>query len=274
MSAIDWERPTEIPTIAEPGRLPPGTGALVLNTIAELAQRSGVDRLYYAGPYPTPALYRALARSFRTGTSEAEFTANVVDRALRLARDPLPAQFVPAPHLRVACAHGFSELRDGLERAVIDGIGYALDGSPGRLVDGRCELWFGDAPWVVVAQLSPHGELIAGPHPLPAVTSDAIDKWFPAPLRAALGELVAEAVPLPLAADARMAVGERELVWADLGGRLARRTTNGFAVNVVLWERIAPLGLARLALAIVEALAPVVTTALVAEIVESQTRQP
>jgi len=96
-----------------------------------------------------------------------------------------------------------------------------------------------------------------------------IGKPFPPPLRAALAELVAEAVPAPLAADARRVVAERELAWADLGGRLARRTPAGFDVHAILWQRIAPLGLARLALAIVEALAPVVTTALLAELTQA-----
>jgi hypothetical protein len=265
MSVLDWDRPTEIPTIAAPGALPPGEGALLLNTIAELARRAGVPALRYAGPYPTPALYRALARSFRTHTDEATFTADVVGRALRVARDPLPIDFAPAPHVRVRNAHGFAELRDGVERAVIAGIGFERTGSPGRLVEHHAELWFGDTAWARVATLAPTGELVAGPWPLPAVAVPAAE--FPPPLRAALAELVADAVPAPLAADARTAVTARTLAWADLGGRVARATPTGFEVHAVLWERVAPLGLARLALAIVEALAPIVTSTLVAELV-------
>src|SRR4029077_6637607 len=97
MSAIDWDRPTRIPTIAEPGRLPPGTGSALLN---ELARRA-TQPLRYAGPYPTPALYRALQRSLRASAGEAEFTADVVGRALRLADDEIPVDFAPAPHERV-----------------------------------------------------------------------------------------------------------------------------------------------------------------------------
>ncbi|MGE5183811.1 MAG: hypothetical protein ACM31C_17195, partial [Acidobacteriota bacterium] len=70
------------------------------------------------------------------------------------------------------------------------------------------------------------------------------------------GELVAEAVPAPLAADARAIVAARPLVWADLGTRAARATSERFEVHAALWERIAPRGLARLALALAEALAP------------------
>src|SRR5579862_1584172 len=65
MSVLDWQRPTQIPTIAEPSKLPPGAGGALLNYIAWLAESAGVHALRYAGPYPTPALYRALLRSFR-----------------------------------------------------------------------------------------------------------------------------------------------------------------------------------------------------------------
>ena len=58
MSALDLDHPHEIPVIAEPAKLPPGAGALLLNRIAR-ARAPGPLR--YAGPYPTPALYRALA---------------------------------------------------------------------------------------------------------------------------------------------------------------------------------------------------------------------
>src|SRR5689334_12005621 len=61
MSALDWRRPSEIPTIAAPGRLPPGAGGALLDAIAVLAARAGVRALRYAGPYPTPALRPALA---------------------------------------------------------------------------------------------------------------------------------------------------------------------------------------------------------------------
>src|SRR5262245_50616178 len=34
VSRLDWDRPAEIPTIAEPGRLPPGSGGALLNELA------------------------------------------------------------------------------------------------------------------------------------------------------------------------------------------------------------------------------------------------
>lgn len=270
MSVIDWARPTEIPAIAAPGKLAPGAGGLIMNTLALLAARAGIAELFYAGPYPTPALYRTLLRSFRTPASEAEFTADLVARAARVARDRLPFPFAPAPHQRVALAGGHVELRDGLERVVLAGTSFERGGSSARLVerdDGiHAELWFGDAPWADVATLSAEGALLAGPHPLPACTSDVIGKEFPLALRAAIAELVAEVVPAPLADAARQRLVNEAVRWADLGARAATHTTDGFAVNAVLWERVGPHGLGRLALALAEALAPVVTTAIVAEV--------
>lgn len=295
MSAIDWARPAEIPAIAEPVRLPSGAGGVILNVLATLATRTEVgftrtevgiavgsgeeahnvsDRsrtnsvltgLRYAGPWPTSALYQSLLRSFRTAATEAEFTAGAMERALRGARDALPFAFEPAPHERVAIARGHVELRDGLERAVIDRVAYGREGSVARLVEDRAEVWFGDAPWAHVATFAPDGRLLDGPHPVPACTSDVVGKSFPAPLCAAIADVVAEAVPAALAESARAYVAHGPIVWADLGARAATRTATGFAVHAALWERLAPQGLARVALAIAEALVPIVTVAVVSD---------
>jgi hypothetical protein len=269
MTAIDWARPTEIPAIVEPGRLPLGAGVAVLNAIALLARDAGVAALQYAGPYPTAALWRSLARSFRCEADEAAFTAGALDRAARVARDPIAIDFAPAPHERIAIAGGFVELRVDLERAVIDGIGYEPGGSPARLVRDRdaqhCEIWFGDAPYARIATLTADGTLIAGPDPIPPCASAVVGRAFPDALRLALAELVAEAVPAPLSDDARALLARSPLGWADLGARAARELPDrdtGFAVHAALWDRIAPLGLGRLALALAEALAPVVAAAI------------
>lgn len=283
MTALDWARPTEIPAIAEPSRLPPGAGGAILNTIALLARAAHVTALRYAGPYPTTALWHSLARSFRTDAPEASFTAGALDRALRVARDPIAIDFAPAPHDRLAIPSGFVELRGGVERAVLAGIAYAPGGSPARLVDAagdpgdrdghdghhgpatghHCEIWFGDTCYARVATLAADGSLVAGPHPIPACTSPVLGRAFPAPLREALAELIADAVAPPLADDARALCSSAALRWADLGARAAREQPDGFAVHAALWDRIAPLGLARLALALTEALAPVVAIAVV-----------
>jgi len=119
ISTIDWARPTEIPAIAAPGALPPGAGGAIMNALAILAQRAGVTELRYAGPYPTHALFSTLARSFRTATTEDEFTSAFADRAARVARDPMDAVFVPAPHERIAIVRDHdahrTEARGGLD---------------------------------------------------------------------------------------------------------------------------------------------------------------
>jgi hypothetical protein len=266
MSAIDWARPTEIPAIAAPARLAPGAGGAILNVIALLAQRAGVATLRYAGPYPTSALWRSLARSFRTTGTEEAFTADAVGRMARLARDPIAIDFAPAPHERVAIANGYVELRGQLERVIIDGIAFEPGGSPARLHELHAEIWFGDAPYARVATFAGDGSLVDGPHAIPPCTSDVIGRAFPPALVAAIAELVAEAVPALLAEDARTWIASRPMYWADAGARAARATADGIAVHAAIWERIGPLGLGRLALALAEALAPVATLAVTAEL--------
>lgn len=269
LSALDWARPTEIPVIAAPARVPAGAAAPIMNAIALLAARAAVPALRYAGPYPTDALWRTLSRSFRTTATSDQFTAAALDRAIRVARDEIEIDFRPAPHERVAIEHGHVELRDGVERVVLHGVAYVPEGSPARLVsaDGehRAEVWFGDAVHAHVATLAADGSVIDGPHALRPYASGVIGRAFPPALRSALAELVADAVPDPLAAGARAAVAARPIRWADLGARAASHDDSGFVVHAALWDRIAPLGLARLALALAEALAPVVASAIIAE---------
>ncbi|MBA3459481.1 MAG: hypothetical protein H0T46_05945 [Deltaproteobacteria bacterium] len=292
MTRIDWSRPQRIPAIEAPARLPAGLGASIMNLLAERARDAGIPALRYAGPYPTSALYQALLRSFRTTATEEEFTRDALDRAVRGAVDELPYDFVPAPHARRSITGGHVELRDGLERAVIHGVAFARGQGITRLahdnggvfvhgavddhVDDNvdvdvdvvvhAEVWFGDRPWARVATLSPGGELVDGPHPLPRCESAVIGKTFPPALRDAIADLVTEAVPAPLATDARALLIASQISWADLGARAARRTADGFEVHAALWERLAPVGLARVALALAEALAPVVAAAIIADV--------
>ena len=281
MSVVDWARPTELPTVAEPGRLPSGAGAAILNSIAERAAATGVAALHYAGPYPTPALWRAAARSFRaqgrdrSAVSEGVFCADVVGRAARVAREVMSEiAFVPAPHRRVAWAGGggWSEVRDGVERVVVDGIGYERAGSPARLMDGEAagavaaELWFGDASYARVAVVDATGALVGALQPVPPLSSRVLGQLFPRPLRDAIAGLVAELVPPVLAEAAQARVAATPIRWADLGARAARSDAQGFALHAALWERVGPHGLPRLALAIAEALAPAVTAALVSDL--------
>jgi hypothetical protein len=262
-SPIDWRAPRRIPAIAAPGTLPPGAGSALLDLIAVLAADAGVAALRYAGPYPTEALWRALAQCFRTTGDRAAFTSGAVDRALGLSRDEIPIDFTPAPFERAWIRGGEVHLRDGVvERARIAGTLYATGGSPGRLVpDARgyaAEVWFGDEPWARVAVLDAEGRVTDGPHPVPPCTSAVIGSRFPRALRGALADLIADLVAPPLAEPARSVLADEDVTWADCGAAAARAGANGLEVHAALWERISPLGMARLGAALAEALAPIV----------------
>lgn len=245
MSEIDWNRPMQIPTVAEPRRLPPGTGSALLNEIAQRAQRAGVQTMRYAGPYPTHALFKSLLRSFRADEgAETTFTANVLDRAMRLARDEVPVDFVPAPFSRRPTAHGFADTRDGeVDRVSINGVLYDEDGTIGslaRLVYRTALLGFNEPyRYAEIAELDDRGELRLGPRSIPQLESEAIGKSFPPELREQLAETVTEFVAPPLAADVSRVVREREVSWEDLGWRSATKTDDGFALHAVIFHLLA-----------------------------------
>ena len=258
MSAVDWARPTRIPAIDRPGALPPGTGTMLLDVLARLAARAGVTALRYAGPYPTAALWDALGASFRTAGTLAAFTADAAARWGGGALPEVPIDFAPAPHHRVrAAADVIAVVRDGVERAVIAGAGFARDGGVRRLVDDgevvAAELWFGDRRWARVATLDGAGALRDRPARPPADGPPA-GQVIPAELIAALVELIDELLPAPLTADALRAV---PVVWGDAGLAAAADRGDRVVVHVGLWQHLAPHGLARVAAALAEALAPI-----------------
>jgi hypothetical protein len=269
MSAIDWDRPTQIPTIAEPRTLPRGTGTLLINEIAVRARRAGVESLRYAGPYPTPALFTTLLRSFRTTASEQSFTSDVLGRAMRLARDEVAVDFTPAPFERRTMPYGSIDVRDGIERAVIDGMLFDREGVVGsiaRLDGGDAVLAFGDVVWTRVATLADDGALLGDVQPIPALDSNVIGKSFPIELKEQLAALVADAVPPPLAHDARTVMLARPIVWADLGARAAAIEADGFALHAGWWTYLAPRGVRAFALAVSDALATVITQVILDEV--------
>jgi len=263
--AVDWAHPTHIPPVDQPGALPSGAGTAILNLIALAAARASVARLRYAGPYPTAALWASLRSCFTPlgGATEADFTAGAIERAARGDRTEIAVDFAPAPFERIAVSpRVFVQCRDGLERAVIDDDAYDRGGALRRLCarDGgwSAEVWFGDAPWAEVARFAADGELTAGPHPLPALDSGVVGRELPIALRAALAELVAELVAAPLGDAARQSLVETPVVWGDAGARAARDRGDHLIVHAMLWERLAPHGLGRVALGLAEALAPLI----------------
>ncbi|MEZ4366029.1 MAG: hypothetical protein R2939_07050 [Kofleriaceae bacterium] len=263
MGAVTWARPDRIPAVEHPALVPALAGTALLNLIARQARRAGVATLRYAGPYPTAALWSALAQCFTTTATEDDFTRDAERRAARVDASPVAVDFTPAPferrwlHPRVAVQH-----RAALERVIVDDVAYVAGGGPHRLrVDGevvRAELWIGDAPWAEVAVVTPDGGLLSGPTPTPAPSADVVGRALPPALTSALAELVVELVAAPLAAVVRAELARTPVVWGDAGARLAVDAGDRVLLHAALWERLAPHGLARVALALAEALAPVI----------------
>jgi len=263
--AVDWARPAHIPPLDRPGALPPGAGTAILNLIALCAQRAGVERLRYAGPYPTAALWASLGQCFRplAGAGEDAFVAGGLDRAVRGDMSAVAVDFAPAPFDRIW--HGprvAVQLRERLDRVSIDGDAYAHGAGVRRLVaaDGgwAAEVWFGDAPWARRGRFDVAGNPLEGPLPLPALDSPVLGQELPSEIRTALADLIAELVPAPLAEAARDELAEATVAWGDAGARAARDDGAVILVHCLLWDRLAPRGLGRVALALAEALAPVI----------------
>lgn len=279
MSVLDWAAPTEIPAIAAPGQLRHGAGGALMNVIAQLAQAANVTHLHYAGPYPSDALYDTICRSFHTTTTQAEFTASFFERAANLTRTPLPFVFTPAPHERIKINGGHVEMRDGLERAVIDGVVFARGEETTRRLRRdteadihvvRAEVWFGNDLYAQIATFDDSGTLVDGPHAPPTYESSVIGKRFPAQLVDAIADLCAQCVAAPLAPAARAFVIAHPIIWADLGLHTAARTLDELHVHAALWDHILPLGLERLAMTIVDALVPIVTLGATAMLADAQ----
>ena len=261
MGAVDWARPTLLPPVEHPARLPGGAGSTILNVIALLAVHAGVAAVRYAGPYPTPALWQALAQSFRPRGDEATFTADALARATRAAMEPVAVDFAPAPFERVRTAPGVVvQLRDELERVWLGGDVYAAGTGVRRLVrtdaGWAADVWLGGAPWARAVEVTPAGDVVAGPTPLPAVTGDVVGQVLPPALLDVLAELVAAAVAPPLAGAARTELSAARVVWGDPGAAAARDTRDEIIVHAALWDRLAPRGLAQVGRALAEALVP------------------
>lgn len=270
MSAVDWRRPSAIPAIDRPAALPPGTGLLLLDVIAQLALDARVPALRYAGPYPTDALWASLAQCFRTGGRVAGFVADAATRWTGLDRSPIAIDFAPAPFERIAVAPGiFAQLRGELDRVVIDGAGYQRDLGVRRLVaepDGcAAELWFGDRCYATVARFTADGALRTRV-PLPPPVGEPVGQVLPAALVDALGTLIVDLVPAPLVEPALAALRATPIEWGDAGAAAAIDRGDRIVLHAGLWHALAPLGRSRLVLALAEALAPIAAARAVAQL--------
>ena len=231
-SAVDWRRPTRIPALDRPGALPPGAGTALLDLLAWQALRAGMGALRYHGPYPSLALWRSLAASFRVdeplAAAQARFLADAPARALAGTTTPIDVAFHPAPHTwhwpapRICVQH-----RAGIERVYLDG--HAFDPDRAALRRLRAEgddvvacVAVGSTVWAELLRLGPHGELRRGPVPLPPAPPELLRTLLPPAVVEVLGEVVTAQAPEPLQPALRQVLASAQIGWGDPGLELVR----------------------------------------------------
>ena len=287
MGEVSWSAPASIPPIADPARLPPLTGTMLLNTLACCAAAAGIAELRYVGPYPTPALFASLQQCFLPLGSEADFTAAAAELLLAPRMIAAPVAFRPAPFERWWLAPALGAIgaigvqaREHIERVFLEGASF--ERSPTamrRLVERQAgdasgapaapylaaELWFGDTRWATLAELALDGTWHRGPFSLPRVDDPIVGQELPLPLRRALATLIADAVPAPLAPFVSPLLERATIRWGDAGTAALRASATdatSVTLHAALWITLRPHGPARLALALAEALTPwVIATA-------------
>ncbi|MEZ4364262.1 MAG: hypothetical protein R3B48_29070 [Kofleriaceae bacterium] len=280
MGWIDWRSPSMIPPVAEPARLPPLTGTMVLNLLALCAQRAGIRELRYRGPYPSAALYTSLRQCFDASGDEAAFTARGAELLVAPRLVTSEVAFAPAPFARWWLTPRLgAQARARIERVFVDGanferaatgprrlVAYGRDGQPARGDDAAtatlaAELWFGDRCWARRAELSADGALCRGPWPPPTLDDPIVGQELPLALRRALAELIADAVPTPVSPLVAPLLERARLCWGDAGDAAVRDVptgdhVRGAIVHAALWLSLRGHGAARVALALAEALTP------------------
>ena len=267
VSKIEWAAPRHIPAILEPQRLPAMCGSALLNFLAQAAQRAGVPALRYVGAYPTAALFASLLPCFATTANVAAFTADGWQRALQGVAVEVPIDFVPRPFVRRWLTPRVAiQTREVVDAVFVDGISYVATGDVRRLVTTpqglAAQLWFGDAPWTTVANVSAQGQLISGPLPLPAieptVAAQIMGRELPPPLRAALAQLLCDDAPAGLAPLYADIASETRMQWGFADTHAARLCPEYIELHAAIWQVVAPQGAARLVQAMADALAPLI----------------
>jgi len=218
--AVDWTRIDRIPTLADPTVLPAGAGSTMLNVIASLACDHGVDRLRYAGPFPTEQLFTTLLEAFRY----EEPTPDPLDA---FTRGDLAWR--PAPHERVITPEGAClALRGRVDKVVWRGRAFYRPDAQGvgryapyrvRDVGDRvvCSLWALGRALEDRLELTASGDLVRIVDAAPRggerapVASEITD---------GVGAIVAATSAPALAPVIRAAVKHLSLSWAPLDGEL------------------------------------------------------
>jgi hypothetical protein len=207
-TALRWSHVDEIPTVAEPARLPAGAGTAVLNLLAALAADQGRRALVYRGPFPSEHLFLALLESFRY--------APEVNEPLRafLAGE---VEWTPAPHERMFERGGvYVQLRGRVEKVVWRGRAYCRRDwqsvarhAPRRIHDAfgvvRCSLWALGEPLEDHLDLAVDGRVMMERSPSPA--SDEV-RLMPAPVAEGATAAVA-AASAPALGPAIRGIGRR-----------------------------------------------------------------
>ncbi|MFN3199924.1 MAG: hypothetical protein ACE366_16120 [Bradymonadia bacterium] len=248
---VKWSRPKCIPPLAEPGRLPQGGGAAILNAVSITAQIAGLSSLRYTGPYPTEALFDALHTSFALGEEDAidlvatcaRFTEGVEESALTTANKTPAVDWHPRPfmwswtHPQVCV-----QRRDEVEAVYVNGQMFSTRGRTRRLVRTEegfsAEVFLAGEHWATVATLDGVGTLVDGPHSLPEVEGPIVGQPLPASFRNALVRALPPRAP-QLMAPALAAILEAiPLEWGDAGADEATMRADRLVVHGALASRL------------------------------------
>jgi hypothetical protein len=287
MSSVAWHLPTEIPAIFSPGLLPPQTGTMLLNVIATLAANAQQSSLYYRGPYPTAALYDSATQCFAASAPQQQF---VDDTWLKPEDSPSardygePAyskiRFAPDPFVRTRISERVvTQRRREIERVTIDGLAFIAGSSGFRRLqkDGdsiSAQIWVGDQFWATTGIIdigrSPNGEMFGDVVPPPmladSIRAQLLGKSLPPQLLEALAELVAEDLPEVFQPAMRALTRQAVIEWAATGLAMSRTRGDVIEINAVIWQLLAPTGLANVVGVLVEVLSPVLKMRLQAEL--------
>ena len=257
--AIDWAAPRFIPPIDRPAAVPSGAGSAILNVLATLAP----GPLRYRGPYNTAALFDALSHSFTVAPgARRRFVADVETRALAGTMDVVDVPFTPAPHTWAWPREGVCvERRDGVQRVFVANRAFSPNGHR-RLTrtdaGWRADVVIAGEVWCPVLTLDHAGELVEGPHPVPAVESALVGTALPDEIATVLAEVIASRAPRMLAPMVQRVVDTHTLTWADTADALATTNNDHLQLHAVLGERLTGKSAGTILALLVDALEPLV----------------
>lgn len=242
--ALDYGAVDRVPALADPGRLPSGGGAVVLNLLAALAADQGRSHLQYRGPYPGEQLFLTLLESFRYEPDTPDALTAFVAGTLA---------WRPAPHERLFAAGGvYVQQRQRIEKVVWRGRTYyrpdwqqVARQAPRRVRDVgdrvRCSLWALGGPIADHLELAADGAVLRASAPAAPVTHS---RRLPAAVAAGAGAIVAATSMPALAGFVREEAAALALEWISPADDLVETAPDGARLSAALRERLAPLAAA------------------------------